>query len=150
KKLAIAAAILLTVGLIAWFTGLVMLTYHVGVLSLAFLADYLTPNHYTREGIDQAWTQWWQIGMVARWARYQHDQGLQTATGAYALLLGIGLVGAIYKIVPWQRMNLKVSAAHGTAHWADAREAKPFFALHGRRARRESQLPLGRYKGHAL
>lgn len=52
KKLAIAVTILLTIGLIAWFTGLVMLVYHAGVLSIAFLADYLTPNHYTREGID--------------------------------------------------------------------------------------------------
>jgi type IV secretion system protein VirD4 len=149
RKLVRIPALFLCLGFFAWFTGLITTGYHAGVLCIAFIATFLTVKN-APQNISLAWSQWWNIGLAARWTFYQHHQALQTTTQAYALLLGMGLLVLVYNIVPWKRLTLKASAAHGTAHWASEQEARPFFALKGKRARQESQLPLGYYKGHAL
>jgi type IV secretion system protein VirD4 len=114
------------------------------------VADYLTPRHLAKTTIETAWTQWWKPGLAARWTVYQQNHALQTLTQAYALLIGMGAIAAVYTLFPWQRLTLKASAAHGTAHWATANEAQPFFALRGKRAQQESQVPLGTYRHHQL
>ena len=150
KKILLIPAAMFMLGMVIWVTGLATLTYHFLTLCLAFVAQDITPQHLATEPISAAWAQWWQPGITARWTVYQRDQHLQTLTRAYALLLGMGLIAAVYTLVPWRTLHLKASAAHGTAHWATAKEAQPFFALRGKRAREESQLPLGTYQGHAL
>lgn len=146
----VLSASLLTLSLLAWWAGLITLCYRFAVLSLAFLADYLTPQHLASGTIEKAWEQWWRPGLPARWNAYVRDQSLQKVTQAYAFLLALGLIAAVWKLIPWQRMSLKVSAAHGTARWATLKEARPFFALRGKRALQESQVPLGAYQKHAL
>lgn len=150
KKLFILAGSVLSLSLVVWLTGLAELAFHVVTLCLAFVAQDITPQHLATKPLSTLWAQWWEPGIAARWAVYQHDQHVQTLTRAYALLLGMGLLAGMYKLVPWHTMHLKASAAHGTAHWASVKEAQPFFALRGKRAREESQLPLGTYQGHTL
>lgn len=150
KKSVLIPAVVLIAGLLVWLTGLATLIYHVLTLCLAFVAEDITPKHVASEPISVAWAQWWKSGLSARWTAYQHDQHLQTLTKAYAILLGMGLLAVMYKLFPWQKVNLKVSAAHGTAHWATMQEAQPFFSLRGKRAQQESQLPLGTYRGYQL
>lgn len=150
KKLVLIPVIVIILGVLVWLTGLATQFYHFLTLCLAFVAEDVTPQHLATEPISMAWAQWWKPGLSARWTAYQRDHHLQALTQAYAILLGLGLLAALYKLVPWQKMNLKTSAAHGTAHWATEREARPFFALSSRRARHESQLPLGTYQGHRI
>jgi type IV secretion system protein VirD4 len=150
KKMLFVPAVVIIAGMLVWLTGLATLVYHFLTLCLAFVTEYVTPQYLATGTISAAWAQWWKPGLSARWTAYQHDHHLQALTQAYAILLGLGLLAAVYKLVPWQRVNLKASAAHGTAHWATTREARPFFALRGKRARQESQLPLGIYQGHQI
>jgi type IV secretion system protein VirD4 len=143
-------AALACLGLLAWLTGGLLVLFHAIVLSIAFLADYLTPQHLAKTALATAWEAWWKPGIATRWSMYQHNHPLQTLTQAYAVLIGLGLFAVIFKLVPWQRVTLKASAAHGTAHWATLKEAEPFFALRGTAAQQESQLPLGTYRKRPL
>ncbi|HEU5383605.1 MAG TPA: type IV secretory system conjugative DNA transfer family protein [Ktedonobacteraceae bacterium] len=150
QKRILIPVLILVIGLLVWLTGLATLIYKALTLCLAFVAQDVTPQHLAHETIGAAWAHWWQPGLAVRWSRYQHDSHLQTLTRAYAILLGMGLLAIAYKVIPWRRMTLKVSAAHGTAHWATLKEAEPFLALRGKAARQESQLPLGTYRKRPL
>src|SRR5579884_2613234 len=150
RKLTVIFACIVGIALLAWLTGLISLGYHCLVLCLAFLAEYLTPQHTPVPPIDRAWHAWWQIGVAARWAYYQHDRALQQSTQDDAVLIGVGFVLVLFLFIPWKSVRLKASSVHGTAHWATWSEARAFFAPLLGRARHESSLPLGRYKGRSL
>ena len=148
KKGSILLASIICIALLTWFTGLLTLSYHCSVLSIAFIAEYLTPGKYTAQSIDYAWHQWWLIGQAARWIQYQHDLSLQQTTQDYAIFIGAGLAVGVFLFIPWQVVRLKASTVHGSAHWATLREARPF--LQSGRKKTESCIPLGTYKGHSL
>ncbi|WP_376797477.1 type IV secretory system conjugative DNA transfer family protein [Thermogemmatispora sp.] len=147
KTWLLAFLALFTVALIAiWQLGLLDLAYRSALLSLAFLTVYL-PD-WGRQSLGVAWAQWWNIGLPARWVAYESDPTLQRRTQELALLMSFALVALLLQL-PWRsgRM-LRTSRVHGSAHWATLWEARSLVAYlpWTRKARRESQLPLG-YRG---
>ncbi|GHO89423.1 VirD4-like conjugal transfer protein, CD1115 family [Dictyobacter formicarum] len=149
RRLLLIACLVLA-GMILWFSGVWLRGYHIAILALAFLADYLTPEKYHAMAIDQAWHNWWQIGDEQRWNLYLHDSTLQHVTVAYAQFAGMVVILAGAFLFPWRTMKLKASTVHGSAHWATLKEARILLKDHGKKAAMQSQLPLGIYKDQQL
>jgi hypothetical protein len=49
---------LVGIGIVAWLTGVLAFGYQYSVLSIAFLANYLTPQNDIVTPIGQTWSRW--------------------------------------------------------------------------------------------
>ncbi|GCE09521.1 VirD4-like conjugal transfer protein, CD1115 family [Dictyobacter aurantiacus] len=143
-------ACLALAGIALWLSGVWLRGYHIAILTLAFLADYLTPEKYQAVTLDQAWHHWWQIGDGQRWNLYLHDSTLQHVTLAYAQFAGMVIILTGAFLFPWRTMKLRASTVHGSAHWANLKDARILLKDRGKKAAMQSQIPLGMYKGQQL